>query len=198
MGMGLSVPSADWKSWWRVLNQGSTYLGLAMIGLIWLGLNLNLATEMAAVQQGAIQNASNLTRAFEEHLIRTLREVDRTLQMVRNAYSRSPETFNLAAFTKEQLALDGPAFQVGIIDRSGLMVDSSEGRLGLPIDLRDREHFGFHLNEQARQAVHQQPADRAPDRQVVAPAVAPHQQRRWQLWRGGRRIPRSSPFQPVL
>jgi hypothetical protein len=84
-GAALSI-AADRDSWLRALNQGSTYLGLAMIALVWLGLDFHLKAELATVQNAAIQNAGNLSRAFEEHLARTLKDADHTLQIARNAY----------------------------------------------------------------------------------------------------------------
>ena len=111
--------AADRKSWIRALNQGSTFLGLAMIVLVWLGLDFHLKTELATVQNDAIQNAGNLSRAFEEHLIRTIRDADHTLQIVRNAYIRNPATFDLLRWSNEEHALEGPTIQIAIIDPAG-------------------------------------------------------------------------------
>src|ERR1700692_54695 len=97
-GTALKIGSDDWKSWLRAFNQGSPYLGLAMIGLIWLGLDFHLKAERATVQDDALQNAANLSRAFEEHLVRTLKDADHSLQIVRNAYERNPQTFDLAGW----------------------------------------------------------------------------------------------------
>src|SRR6202023_1765016 len=95
-------PFADRKSWLRALNQGSTFLGLAMIALVWLGLDFHLKAELATVQSDLIQNAANLSRAFEEHLVRTLKDADHTLQIVRNAYSRNQRRFDLEEQSNEE------------------------------------------------------------------------------------------------
>ena len=138
--------AADRNSWLRALNQGSTYLGLAMIALVWLGLDFHLKSELATVQNDAIQNAGNLSRAFEEHLVRTLKDADRTLRIVRNAYERSPAGFDLAGWSKEEHALEGPTFQIVIIGPDGFMKATTEGPQSSPLDLGDREHFRVHIN----------------------------------------------------
>jgi diguanylate cyclase (GGDEF)-like protein len=138
--------AADRNFWLRALNQGSTYLGLAMIALVWLGLDFHLRSELATVQNDAIQNASNLSRAFEEHLVRTLKDADRTLQIVRNAYERNPATFDLAGWSKEEHALEGPTFQIVIIGPDGFMKATTEGPQSSPLDLGDREHFRVHID----------------------------------------------------
>jgi diguanylate cyclase (GGDEF)-like protein len=144
-GAALSIAS-DRNFWLRALNQGSTYLGLAMIALVWLGLDFHLKSELATVQNDAIQNAGNLSRAFEEHLVRTLKDADRTLQIVRNAYERSPATFDLAGWSKEEHALEGPTFQIVIIGPDGFMKATTEGPQSSPLDLGDREHFRVHVD----------------------------------------------------
>ena len=138
--------AADHKTWLRALNQGSTYLGLAMIVLVWLGLDFHLKAELATVQEDAIHNAGNLSRAFEEHLVRTLKDADHTLRIVRNAYEKRPDTFDLAAWSKEEHALEGPTFQIVIIGPDGFMKATSEGLQRSPLDLSDREHFRVHIN----------------------------------------------------
>jgi diguanylate cyclase (GGDEF)-like protein len=148
MGTALKIGSDDWKSWLRALNQGSTYLGLAMIGLIWLGLDFHLQSERATVQEDALQNAANLSRAFEEHLVRTLKDADHSLQIVRNAYERNPRVFDLANWSREEHALEGPAFQIAIIGPDGLGRATTGASAPSPVDFSDREHFRVHLDTQ--------------------------------------------------
>ncbi len=117
-----------------------------MIALVWLGLDFHFKTELATVQEDAVQNAGNLSRAFEEHLVRTLKDADHTLQIARNAYERRPDTFDLAAWSKEEHALEEPTFQIVIIGPDGFMKATTEGPQRSPIDLSDREHFRVHIN----------------------------------------------------
>src|SRR5258708_16581077 len=117
-----------------------------MIALVWLGLEFHLKAELATVQEDAVQNAGNLSRAFEEHLVRTLKDSDHTLQIARNAYEKRPDGFDLAAWSKEEHALEGPTFQIVIIGPNGFMKATTEGLQPSPINLSDREHFRVHID----------------------------------------------------
>jgi diguanylate cyclase (GGDEF)-like protein len=143
------VNSAYSKAWLRGFNQASTYLGLAMIALMWLGLTFHQSQEHDTVQRNAIRNARNLARAFEGHLVTTLKNVDRILYLVRNSYEQSPKTFDVGRWSKEQLALEGPAFQIVIIGPNGVMKATTAESMPSPIDLSDREHFKVHIDSKA-------------------------------------------------
>src|SRR6266487_927157 len=64
--------------WRRVVAQGSTLLGVLMIGCLWGALGIYAEGERAATERAAVQNSDNLARAFEEHLSRSLKN-DRSL-----------------------------------------------------------------------------------------------------------------------
>jgi diguanylate cyclase (GGDEF)-like protein len=117
-----------------------------MIALVWLGLDLHFMAELATVQRDAIQNAANLSRAFEEHLVRTLKDADHTLQIVRSAYERNPATFDLIGWSNEEHALEGPTIQIAILDSSGFIQASTAGPESKGVDVSDREHFRVHIN----------------------------------------------------
>jgi hypothetical protein len=118
-----------------------------MVVLIWSGLEFHLRTAFVTVQEDSIQNLSNLSRAFEEHLIRTLNAADHTLQIARNAYEREPETFDLGRWSQAEHALEGPTFQIVIIGPNGFMKASTDTHQSTPLDLSDREHFRIHVDE---------------------------------------------------
>jgi hypothetical protein len=63
--MALFISTAFLKSSLRSVNQGSTYLGLAMIGLIWLGLYFHLQTELTTAQEHEIRDAKAFPARFE-------------------------------------------------------------------------------------------------------------------------------------
>jgi diguanylate cyclase (GGDEF)-like protein len=136
------------KPWLPVVNQGATYLGLAMIAFIWLGVDFHVKSERATVQEDAIQHASNLSRAFEEHLVTTLTDLDHTLQVVRSAYERNPDKFDLIEWARQEHALADPAFQLVLIGADGLMKSTTVAQRFAPVDLSDREHFRVHINAQ--------------------------------------------------
>jgi hypothetical protein len=48
-----------------------------MIAFIWISVSFHLKVEHSDAERGAVLNSANLARAFEEHLSRSLTEIDR-------------------------------------------------------------------------------------------------------------------------
>jgi hypothetical protein len=78
--------------WLRAVAQGSTLLSVMMIALVWLGVGFHLRVEHSDAEGAAVQNTANLARAFEEHLSRSLNEIDRSLKIIRSNTSSIPAT----------------------------------------------------------------------------------------------------------
>src|SRR5882757_810246 len=127
----------------RIASYASAAIGLFTIALIWISVYYNISREYAQDERAAMQTADNLTRSFEEQIIRSIRAVDQTLLYVRRSYVRSKGTLDLPTWSRESQFLADFALQVAIIDRDGILVGSS---IGFPegIDLGDREHFQVH------------------------------------------------------
>src|SRR6187401_1240477 len=86
--------------WLRVVAQGSTLLSAIAIGLVWASVGFHLEVKRSDVEREAVQNSANLSRAFEEHLSRSLNEIDRSLKIIRTNYLLDPELFDLRAWLK--------------------------------------------------------------------------------------------------
>src|SRR4051794_15958853 len=56
---------------------------------------LQLASEQAAILDEARKHTSNLARAFEEHIRRTVKEIDQTLLVLKRGYESDPARFAL-------------------------------------------------------------------------------------------------------
>jgi diguanylate cyclase (GGDEF)-like protein/PAS domain S-box-containing protein len=131
----------------RAIAQGSTLFGLILIGVVWASVNFHLERERVNSERAAIQNSANLAGAFEEHLSRSLNEIDRSIKIVRMDYSRAPDRFDLRSWLKSNPLFDDQTLQVSIIDRNGIIkLSSVASSLSVGIDLRDREHFQFQAN----------------------------------------------------
>lgn len=143
--------SGGYRSWLRALAQPSTYLGCAMIGLVWLSIGFHLAIERENAQKAAIQNAANLARAFEEHLTRSLTDVDRLLLAIRKSYESNPAEFSFKNLPAPPEFSHSPAFVAGIINAKGVLTHTTGGTLTSTIDLSEREHFRFHAGNPADQ-----------------------------------------------
>jgi diguanylate cyclase (GGDEF)-like protein len=134
-------------NWLRAVAQGSTLLCVMMIGLVWLGVDFYLKVEYGDAERAAVQNSANLARAFEEHLSRTLNEIDRSLKIIRSNYLLDQDRFDLRRWLSISQLFDDHTLQVAIIDADGFIKLSSINSPGaVGTDLRDREHFRRFIN----------------------------------------------------
>ena len=122
---------------------GSTILGLVLIGVVWLVVGLHIEGERINAEQAAIQNGANLAGAFEEHLSRSLNEIDRSIKVIRAEYLDEPD-FDLRVWLNRSPLFDDQTLQVSIVSREGYIKASSViSASSVGTDLRDREHFKF-------------------------------------------------------
>jgi diguanylate cyclase (GGDEF)-like protein/PAS domain S-box-containing protein len=133
-------------SWLRAIAQGSTLLCVMMIALVWLGVSFHLQVEYNDAERAAVQNSANLARTFEEHLSRTLNEIDRSLKIIRSNYQLDPEKFDLKQWLSISQLFDDHTLQVAIISPEGFIKLSSIGPSAAGTDLRDREHYTRFVN----------------------------------------------------
>jgi PAS domain-containing protein len=135
--------------WLPPTGRHSAVLGAILIALVWISAHLFFENERLSAEQAAIQNSENLAGAFDEHLSRSIWEIDRSLQIARTRYLRDPETFELYEWLKATPLFPNEALQITVIDRDGfLKLSSADPAIYGGIDLRDREHFRTHVHSQ--------------------------------------------------
>src|ERR1700730_16384824 len=128
--------------WLRAIAQGSTLLSAIMIGLVWAGASFHMGVERSDAERAAVQNSSNLARAFEEHLSRSLHEIDRSLKIIRSNYMLDPAGFDLRRWVSISHIFDENTLQLAIISPDGFIKQSNiNSSTSVGTDLRDREHF---------------------------------------------------------
>jgi hypothetical protein len=64
--------SAAWRTLWRGAPDGTFWLGLAMIAVIWVATAFHLVTFKRQLYESYRQNAANLARAFEQDVVHAL------------------------------------------------------------------------------------------------------------------------------
>src|SRR5207244_10445822 len=89
----------------RALAQSSTWLSAIIIAFVWISIIFHLQVERSDAERGAVLNSANLARAFEEHLSRTLNDIDRSLKLIRANYIVN-DTFDLESWLRSTQLFD--------------------------------------------------------------------------------------------
>jgi diguanylate cyclase (GGDEF)-like protein len=136
---------AKLPDWTRAYLQPAALLGLAMIGLIWAGVTFTLEAQREDAYQDAVRDSGNFARAFEDHVVWSIKETDQTLRFLRSLYEADPANFDLYQWSKQISYASGLAMRLGHIDAEGFIVGSTSGPLRVKVDARDREHYLVHV-----------------------------------------------------
>ncbi len=143
---------ARWRS---AVLQGTTFLGVAMIGLVWAGAVTFLGSAYENARHDAIEISGKLARAIEENIVRSMKETDAALLFLRAAYQRNAGDFAISDWVggnnyRSDLALqlsvvgaDGIIKQISVLGPDGF-VERSRSASAAPVSVGDREHFQFH------------------------------------------------------
>ncbi len=128
---------------WRY---GSYLLGLAGIALLWPAVFLidRMATRDAYNQQ--VNELNDDARLFEENILRSISEVDKTLLYLRRHIEQNVDVVDYRKLVTQDDVLSEIIVQVAIIDASGMMRASSADPNAKQVNLSDREHFKIHVN----------------------------------------------------
>jgi len=117
--------------------------GVLLLALVWLAIVVSLVSEHRRVLAGARADTSNLARAFDEHIQRTIAGLDQTLLYLRAEFQQAPERFDLNRSVANSVILKRVSVQIARIGADGWLVDSNVPGFK-SMDLSDREHFRVH------------------------------------------------------
>ena len=74
--------------------------------------------------EAATQRTATFARAYQDYTRRSLREVDKTLLILRTAYQSNPAGFDLPAFTRNSYFLNDVTLQVALIGADGSLLSA--------------------------------------------------------------------------
>lgn len=121
--------------------------GLALLIGIWWGAAALVGVERSAQRRAIESDTANLSRVFEQNVIRSISEIDKTLLYMRYAHSRSTDATDWSHLIKQAFTSSDITFQLAVIDQNGYLVATDRGpQPPVALDLSDRDHFRVHVN----------------------------------------------------
>jgi diguanylate cyclase (GGDEF)-like protein/PAS domain S-box-containing protein len=135
----------------RAFAQTTTYLGIAVISIIWGGIYLLDRQERARDYEDAVRQGSNLTRLLDQYITRVVEESDNALIALRQSYQENPKQFDMVSWLRRTRPAAKLALNYGIADADGFVIQSSRGPVPTPLYVGDREHFKFHVTNKTDQ-----------------------------------------------
>lgn len=111
----------------------------ALVAVAWAIALASVAVDHRSTISRAETEMAILTRAYAEHVSKTLQGADQALRVLRAEHQRLGQALDIRALIGGGEIIDSDFHQLGIIDAEGFLSHSS-----VPftrVDLRDREHF---------------------------------------------------------
>jgi diguanylate cyclase (GGDEF)-like protein/PAS domain S-box-containing protein len=127
--------------WLQAFRQTTTYLGVAVLAVIWGGIYLLASQEHERAYQDAVRQGDNLNRVLEEYIRRVVEETDDALLSLRRAYQSDPQHFDIVRWAAETQSNNSVAVQFSITDPDGFVRRSSRGPLPHPPYVGGRAPF---------------------------------------------------------
>jgi diguanylate cyclase (GGDEF)-like protein/PAS domain S-box-containing protein len=118
----------------------------ALLILLWYVVLAKLAEEEKRAIKNAISETESFVSAFEQHVERTIRQVDQTAKFVQYEYQRADGRIDLAELASSGLIPSETLPLITIADEHGVCT-STTMRTGKGVNIADREHFRIHMAE---------------------------------------------------
>jgi PAS domain S-box-containing protein len=116
-----------------------------LIGSIWLWMNQQLEADRRQTIAIAIQRNSNLCVALEQYAIRTIQNADAILRLIKSEYEQHGAEIAIAQTLAEHSVDKSFIAGVAIVNEKGIIVTSDFFTEPGAINLKDREHFQYHI-----------------------------------------------------
>jgi diguanylate cyclase (GGDEF)-like protein/PAS domain S-box-containing protein len=131
----------DMTKWLQAFRQTTTYLGVAVLALIWGGIYLLAGQEHERAYQDAVRQGSNLNRVLEEYVRRVVEENDDALLALRRAYQGDTRHFDIVQWAAETQSNNSLAIQFSIVGADGFVKQASLRALSHLHYVGDRDPF---------------------------------------------------------
>jgi PAS domain S-box-containing protein len=115
---------------------------VVLTAIVWLGMAQRIAFERTEAIRDATSDLSKLAIAYEEHSLRTLKDVDQILSLIKHQYERQGPDVDIEALLRAGRFDPALFTNIGIVNRDGLLVRGVAP--GARVDLSDRDYFLAH------------------------------------------------------
>jgi diguanylate cyclase (GGDEF)-like protein/PAS domain S-box-containing protein len=137
------------RKWFHAFRQTTTYLGVAVLAIIWGGIYLLSGQEYDRAYEDAVRQGGNLARVLEEYIRRVVQASDGALLALRRAYQDDPQHFDLAHWVARTQANTDLMVEYGICSAEGFVLQSSQGPVNGAVSIADRPYFNFQAHATA-------------------------------------------------
>ena len=122
---------------------------IVIVLTVWaLGALSILLDRRARIHSAEVEQAT-LTRAYAEHIGKTLESADQALRFIRSEHRRLGSALDIKAYLNDGDIIGTDFHQLGVIGADGFLTHSSVAFSR--VDLREREHFRVHVNSKEDQ-----------------------------------------------
>lgn len=130
-------------------NKQKFYIYACCISIIvlWMFLWFQYRYDRNEARTAAETTVSNLSKAFEENILGTVRHLDEFLVTLRRDYPLRQEQIPALIASYNRHSDKELIIQLSITDASGIMVYNTKWMPDKPLDLSDREHIRMSQNE---------------------------------------------------
>ncbi len=127
--------------------RSTAIFGVVIIAMLWGGICFKYIQDIRSDEREAERTNRNFAMVFEENVLRSIGEIDKSLLYLRRTIETRQDTADFHTIVNTADLLSEIIVQVAIIDAKGIMRASNAGPQPAPaIDLSDREHYRVHLN----------------------------------------------------
>ena len=127
--------------------RASAVLGVIIIAILWAGVGVMFRRDVQQDYLEVVRRNENYDLLFEENVLRSLGEIDKTILYLRRRVEASKDPADYQQLVHSLDARSEIIVQVAIIDSKGIARASSAVEdLTTPINISDREHFKFQVN----------------------------------------------------
>jgi diguanylate cyclase (GGDEF)-like protein len=130
-----------------IQRRGSALLGLIIVGILWAGVAMMFHRDLQQDYASVVQRNENYALLFQENVLRSLGELDKTLLYLRRRVEVLKDTTDYQKIVESMDVQSNIIVQVAITDANGMAwASNAVKKLTKPIDISDREHFKFQVN----------------------------------------------------